>query len=105
MTRGGQSAGSIDRAPERPGSAAATAGRRHLRRVLETVADFDRSGGAHLELVAWELCLRTDDIAEAWASAMEQGLVVLAGYDKPSGDRMWRLSPLGFSELDRAGSP
>jgi hypothetical protein len=40
-----------------------------VQQVLEVIADFDESGGASPGLVAWELFVDEQRIADAWAQA------------------------------------
>lgn len=65
-----------------------------LQQVLEVVAEFDDCGGASLGLVAWELCLDEELVAQAWQQALSYGLIRPAGRDWK--EQLWRLSAGGW---------
>jgi diguanylate cyclase (GGDEF)-like protein len=63
--------------------------------VLKVLADFDASGGASIELTAWELRADPTAVARLWATARAQRLITLSGTDPGTGEEMWRLSDDG----------
>ena len=67
--------------------------------LLETIGGFDRSGGASFGLVAWELSVEEQRVANAWDSAWASGLIKLASVDRVSGEQLWRLTADGWSAL------
>jgi len=70
-----------------------------IRELLETIGDFDRSGGASLGLVAWELSVEEQRVASAWNAARASGLIKPASVDRASGEQLWRLTADGWSAL------
>jgi len=75
-----------------------------LQAVLEVVGEFDRSGGASVGLVAWELCIDERLVLHAWERASTAGLIAPAGKDQH--EQLWRLTPAGwaahFGEREKA---
>jgi hypothetical protein len=53
-----------------------------IRQLLETVGDFDRSGGASLGLVSWELSVEEQRVANAWNAVRTRGLINPASVDR-----------------------
>ncbi len=70
--------------------------------VLGVVGQFEASGGASIELAAWELSVELPLVASAWSRAIRGGFLVGAGIDKASGEQMWRLSDRGRSRAHTA---
>ena len=70
-----------------------------VHQVLETVGDFDSSGGASLGLVAWELSVEPSRAARAWRQVQAEGLIRTAGVDRVSGEQLWRLTVRGWARL------
>jgi diguanylate cyclase (GGDEF)-like protein len=66
-----------------------------IRDVLEVSAHFEKSGGASLELTAWELDFQLSHVVSAWSHAIKDGLLEPAGTDPISGEEMWCLSEHG----------
>jgi diguanylate cyclase (GGDEF)-like protein len=66
-----------------------------MRAVLEVVAHFDQSGGASIELAAWELNADQARVADQWSEALIRGLITRCGTDPGTGEDMWRLSDQG----------
>jgi hypothetical protein len=62
---------------------------RWLPELLETLGDF---GTASLELVAWELSLSEDDLADAKRQAISNGMIEIAGRDPASDEETYRLT-------------
>ncbi|HWF75211.1 MAG TPA: GGDEF domain-containing protein [Solirubrobacteraceae bacterium] len=73
--------------------------------VLAVSAQFEQSGGASIELTAWELETELAHVVSAWSHAIEQGLLEPAGTDKASGEEMWRLSDQGRRALTSSPRP
>jgi diguanylate cyclase (GGDEF)-like protein len=63
--------------------------------VLDVCAHFDASGGASVELTAWELDIELAAVIAAWSRAIKDGLLEPSGTDPDSGEEMWRLSDHG----------
>jgi diguanylate cyclase (GGDEF)-like protein len=63
--------------------------------VLDVCAHFDASGGASVELTAWELDVELAAVIAAWSRAIKDGLLEPSGTDPDSGEEMWRLSDHG----------
>jgi hypothetical protein len=65
--------------------------------VLEVLADFDRFGGASVELTAWELDVDHSQVIAAWTTAGDDGLMERCGSDVVDGleEEMWRLTDAG----------
>lgn len=63
--------------------------------VLDVSAHFDRSGGASIELTAWELDVELGLVVSAWSHAIKEGFLDPAGTDPVSGEEMWCLSEQG----------
>lgn len=72
-----------------------------LQAVLDVVGEFDKSGGASVGLVAWELCVDEPLVTGAWEQAQAAGLIAHAGYDQH--EQLWRLTPAGqaLRQFDR----
>jgi hypothetical protein len=68
---------------------ATSIGARWLPELLETLGDF---GTASLELVAWELSLSEDELAEAKRQAISNGMIEVAGRDPGSDEETYRLT-------------
>jgi hypothetical protein len=66
-----------------------------VRSLLDVVAEFDRFGGASLELVAWELSIEESAVSAAWSRAIADGLLERSGTDEVPGEDTWRLTTLG----------
>jgi uncharacterized Zn finger protein (UPF0148 family) len=49
-------------------------------------------GRGEPRLVAWELCVGEDDVAEAWAELVESGQILAAGTCPKSGEELMRLA-------------
>ncbi|HWF34615.1 MAG TPA: GGDEF domain-containing protein [Solirubrobacteraceae bacterium] len=69
--------------------------------VLDVTAQFDKTGGASVELAAWELDVELAQLVSAWSRAIKQGLLQPAGTDASSGEEMWRLSDQGRHARNR----
>lgn len=66
--------------------------------VLESLADFDRHGGASVALVAWDLCVEPEQLSDIWQRAARDGLINPAGHE---GDQLlYRLTPAGWAAYD-----
>lgn len=65
--------------------------------VLQVLADFEHSGGASGQLVAWELDVDQGSITAAWSQAVDHGLLERCGSDVVDGreEEMWRLTERG----------
>jgi diguanylate cyclase (GGDEF)-like protein len=96
-------------APENPGQHASERGARLLaetsemasvKDVLDVSAHFDESGGASVELTAWELDIELALVVSAWSRAIKDGFLEPAGTDPDSGEEMWRLSEWGRHARD-----
>jgi len=74
-------------------------------RVLGVVGDRDRSGGANLRLVAWELSVEERRVADGWEQAVNEGLIRIAGRDPDRDEELWRLTPGGWSALAAEREP
>jgi diguanylate cyclase (GGDEF)-like protein len=70
--------------------------------VLAVVEYFEPSGGASIELTAWELSVDLPLVAAAWSRAIREGFLEPAGTDEASGEEMWRLSDRGRSRASLA---
>ena len=68
-----------------------------VHQVLEVVADFDESGGASAGLVAWELFVDEQQVADAWTQAQAEGLLRPAAHDGANDEQMWRLTAGGWA--------
>ena len=66
-----------------------------LQSVLDVLADFDRLGGASLQLVAWELDVDEGAVWVAWSQVIDDCLIEHSGTDHVLGEKMWRLSERG----------
>jgi len=66
-----------------------------VRDVLDVCAHFDASGGASVELAAWELDLELAAVIAAWSRAIKDGWLEPSGTDPDSGEEMWRVSDHG----------
>jgi diguanylate cyclase (GGDEF)-like protein len=69
--------------------------------VLEVSAHFEESGGASIELTAWELDVELSRVVSAWSHAIKEGLLEPAGTDPASGEEMWCLSDQGRNARGR----
>jgi hypothetical protein len=67
--------------------------------LLETIGEFDRSGGASLGLVASELSVEQERVANAWNAARATGLIKPASVDRVVAEQLWRLSADGWRAL------
>jgi hypothetical protein len=67
--------------------------------LLATLAEFDQSDGASLELVAWELSQEASTIELAWKHIQTTGLVRRVGADPTTGEAMYRLTAGGWAAL------
>jgi hypothetical protein len=67
----------------------ASIGARWLPELLETLGDF---GAASLGLVAWELSLSEDELADAKRHAISNGMIEVAGRDPGSDEETYRLT-------------
>ena len=65
--------------------------------VLDTVAEFEQSGGTSIELAAWELDRDVGELHRVWGLAIDGGLLEGCGIQHVDGreERMWRLSDHG----------
>jgi len=70
-----------------------------IRQLLETIGDFDRSGGASLGLIAWELSVEEQRVANTLNVARARGLINPASVDRVSAEQLWRLTADGWSAL------
>jgi hypothetical protein len=68
-----------------------------VQQVLEVVAEFDESGGASSGLVAWELFVDEQRVADAWTQAQAEGLLRPAAHDGVNDEQMWRLTAGGWA--------
>jgi diguanylate cyclase (GGDEF)-like protein len=68
--------------------------------VLDVGAQFDESGGASVELTAWELDTQVVRVMPAWSRAIKHGLLEPVGKDPLTGEEMWRLSDEGRQALE-----
>ncbi len=61
------------------------------------LAEFEESGGASLQLVAWELDVDQGSVIAAWSQAVHDGLLERCGTDLVDGreEEMWRLTESG----------
>ncbi|HWF25822.1 MAG TPA: GGDEF domain-containing protein [Solirubrobacteraceae bacterium] len=72
-----------------------------VKEVLEVSAHFEESGGASIELTAWELDVELSRVVSAWSHAIKEGLLEPAGTDPASGEEMWCLSDQGRNARER----
>jgi hypothetical protein len=70
--------------------------------VIDAAREFDRWGGVSVGLVAWEYDLSEESIADAFAAAIDEGLLVRAGVEETSDEELWRLAGPGWSLCARA---
>jgi hypothetical protein len=68
-----------------------------VRVLLEVLADFDDLGGASLSLVAWELFVERERVADAWEQMLADGLLKPAGRDPADDGQLWRLTAGGWA--------
>jgi hypothetical protein len=68
-----------------------------VRVLLEVLADFDGLGGASLSLVAWELFVEEERVADAWQQMLADGLLKPAGRDPADDAQLWRLTAGGWA--------
>ncbi len=72
-----------------------------LERLLEVLGRFDRSGGANLEEVAWELEVEQRRVEGAWQRAQAEGLIRNGPRNRgDDGEERWRPTPGGWALLD-----
>ena len=90
------------RAPH-PEPHAGTAAQLSVAEVLGVVGHFEDSGGASIELTAWELSVDQALVASAWSRAIREGFLNAAGIDQASGEKMWRLTDRGRSRAHAGG--
>jgi hypothetical protein len=74
-----------------------------VQQVLEVVAGFDESGGASSGLVAWELFVDEQRVADAWEQARADGLLRPAAHDGVGDEQLWRLTAGGWAAFDGNG--
>ena len=72
--------------------------------VLEVVGDFDESGGGSVGLVAWELCVDEQRVADAWEQARAEGLLRPAARDRVHDEQLWRLTAGGWAARNGTGT-
>jgi hypothetical protein len=70
--------------------------------LLEVVGEFEKFGGASVELAAWEVDVSEASVARSVSDAIDRGLLRDNGLDGQSGERMWQLSELGQRGLELA---
>jgi hypothetical protein len=72
--------------------------------VLEVVAEFEplEPAGVSAGLVAWELDQTEQTIEPVIHHARENGMIERVGWDRDSGERLWRLTPHGRARLATA---
>jgi hypothetical protein len=75
-----------------------------VKRVLGVIGELDRSGGASIRQVAWELSVEESRVAHAWQHAVSEGLIRIAGRDPADGHELWRLTPGGWAALSAASN-
>lgn len=75
-----------------------------MQRVLEVVGNFEKSGGASLGLVAWELSVGEAQVADAWEQAQAEELLQPAARDKIHDEQLWRLTAAGWAARDAPSS-
>jgi len=66
-----------------------------VRSLLDVMADFDRFGGASLELVTWELCIEESAVLAAWSRAVADSLIEPSETHEVPGETTWRLTTWG----------
>lgn len=66
--------------------------------VLESLADFERHGGASVALVAWDLCVKPEHLTGIWKQLTRDGLINPAGHDEDQ--LLYRLTPAGWAAYD-----
>ncbi|MEA2196328.1 MAG: hypothetical protein QOJ25_379 [Solirubrobacteraceae bacterium] len=69
--------------------------------ILDVSAHFAESGGASIELTAWELDVELGLVVSAWSHAINEGLLEPSGTDPASGEEMWCLSEHGRHVRER----
>jgi hypothetical protein len=69
-----------------------------IENVIESLADFDKHGGASVGLVAWDLCLEPEHLTDVLQQAACDGLIQPAGHDHQQ--RLYRLTPAGWTAYD-----
>lgn len=74
-----------------------------VQEVLEVLADFDESGGASSGLVAWELFVDEQRVADAWEQAQADGLLRPAAHDRVNDEQLWRLTAGGWAARTSPG--
>jgi hypothetical protein len=68
-----------------------------VRVVLDVLAEFDDLGGASPSLVAWELFVEEERVADAWEQMLADGLLKPAGRDPGDDEQLWRLTAGGWA--------
>jgi hypothetical protein len=63
--------------------------------VIESLADFDKQGGASVGAVAWDLCVEPEQLAEIWQQAGHDGLIKPVGHDYQQ--LLYRLTAAGWA--------
>jgi hypothetical protein len=66
--------------------------------LLDSLADFDKDGGASARLVALDLRVDERFLAEVWQQAARDGLIKLAGHAQEQ--LVYRLTPAGWAAHD-----
>jgi len=66
--------------------------------LIESLADFDKHGGASVTLVAWDLCVEDYQLLELWQQATRDGLIRPSGSDQQQ--ILYRLTPAGWAAYD-----
>jgi hypothetical protein len=65
--------------------------------VLRVLTEFEQSGGASVQLIAWELDVDQSRVIAAWTKAIDDGLIERCGSDTVDGreEEMWILTEAG----------
>jgi hypothetical protein len=95
LTRAGEAALPAAGA-ERRDQVRASGGAIAVEAVLGVVAEFTE---ASIGLVAWELCMREDQILAVWQRAFDEGLLENSAYDAVHNEQMARLTARGTERL------
>lgn len=66
--------------------------------LLDSLAEFDRDGGASARAVALDLCVDERFLAWVWQQAARDGLIKLAGHAQEQ--LVYRLTPAGWAAHD-----
>jgi hypothetical protein len=71
--------------------------------VLQVLADFEQSGGASVQLIAWELDVDQSQVIAAWTRSIGDGLIERCGRDVVDGseEEMWSLTDAGHRARQR----